>query len=107
MKLTAYEFACGYAQKYEVRTDSNEYDLQMYHDGCYHVTLTVWNIVPMHKGVLGIETDLDNPVKTGFSTDKLTKARKEYARLLSALKAIEKANELMNNFKGLCDETNI
>lgn len=99
MKLTAYELMCGYVQKYEVRTDNNEYNLKMYHDGCYHVELIVWDIVPIHKGCIGVDTDLDNPVKTWFPTDKLTEARKEYARLLSALKGIEKAEELMDNFK--------
>lgn len=107
MNLTAYELTCGYVQKYEVRTDSNEYNLQMYRDGCYHVTLTVWDIVPIHKGCIGIETDLDNPVKTWFSTDKLTEARQEYARLLLALKGIKRADEIMDNFKNKCNENNI
>lgn len=49
---------------------------------------------------------MDNPVKNWFSTESLTEARKEYARLLSALKKIKIAGEIMGNFKTKCNENN-
>lgn len=80
--LSAYSFACGYVQTEYY----NHAEVQIYHDGCYHVELiAVYKCTP-YVGCLGIETDEKRERVICDNFESLTEARKRFSELKQTAK---------------------
>lgn len=90
--LTAYGFACGYVQKksveihvgkpYNHNGEKGRVEIQLFKDCIYFVQISVYKRVPKHAGCCGVETDEELLTGNAIGFDKLSKARKAYAKAI-------------------------
>ena len=78
-ELSGYGLSCGYVEKKKIRENPLGYiEVELFHDGCYHVKAYLWKYVEPYTGCCGVETNLELVDKKWLTFDNLTETRQAY-----------------------------